>query len=513
MVQTPALTFLLDTNVVIALEPFAGRMESLQDPLARFVAMALEHGHRIVVHPANRDDLLETADEVHRKQNLAALHKYVQISEVPLTAELEAAAGASAVGTNDWRDLRLLAAVVAGGATHLVTGDEKLIRRAGRAGVGEQAITAEEALELLRQLHPSDPPTPPSVDTLAIATLDLTQPIFESLRNDYEGFNDWLRKAASQGKARRTWVVRDTRGGYRAIAIVKTRDDHPIVPGAKATKLSTFKVDSESEGEKLGELLLKTVLMWAHETNVETLFVTVLNDEGKQPLIHFLGLFGFDNVGTLPNNPHELVLIKQFIPDPAKPLPPLEHHVAFGPPALEGSAEVFVIPIIPHWYEGLFPDAPSVGEFGQMTLGGLMAETQPFGNALRKAYLSNANIKGLPPGSTVLFYRSAGIGGGGAVHAVGVVEKTMRSNDPAALMAFVGRRTVYTANQVAAMCEDDGGNHREVLAVLFRQDRFVPQPWTLSQLLQNKVLRGVPQAITQVHSQEGVEWVYRQLAE
>jgi hypothetical protein len=253
--------------------------------------------------------------------------------------------------------------------------------------------------------------------------------------------------------------------------------------------------------------------MWAHETNVETMFVTVLNDEGKQPLIHFLGLFGFVNVGPLPGNPGELVFVKQFIADPARPLPPLEHHVAFGPPALEGSAKVFVIPIVPHWYEGLFPDAPSVGEFGQMTLGGLMAETQPFGNALRKAYLSNANIRRLPPGSTVLFYRSAGSGGGGAVHAVGVVEKTMRSYDPAVLMAFVGRRTVYTANQVAAMCEDDGGNQREVLAVLFRQDRFVPQPWTLSKLLQNKVLRGVPQAITQVHSQEGVEWVYRQLAE
>ncbi|MET4705936.1 hypothetical protein [Frigoribacterium sp. UYMn621] len=483
MPDRPNLTFLLDTNAIIALEPFAGSMELSQAPLAQFVASAHENGHRIVAHPANRDDLLETADDGHRNQNLAALKKYGQIIEVNIPAQLEILAGQSKVGTNDYRDLRLLAAVYAGAATHLVTADMKLRRRAERAGLGNQVISADAALDLLNQLHPSDPPTPPSVERIEAANLDLSQPIFESLREDYPEFDDWLRKVASQQTSRRTWVVVDSRGHYRAIAIVKLDDDHPTIPGNRATKLSTFKVDAGSEGEKLGELLLKTVLNWAHRHRVDKLFVTVLDDESKQSLLHFLHVFGFVPIGAVPKNEHEHIFMKHFVADTSDAHTPLQYHVLHGPPAILGTAAVYVVPIIPRWYEGLFPDAPSVGPYGQTTLGGLLADTAPFGNALRKAYLSNANTKELPPGSTILFYRSAGPGGGGVVQAIGVVEATARSSSPGWIVSFVGRRTVYSADEVARLCEDGNGRQQEVLAILFRQDRFVEPPWTLKQLI------------------------------
>lgn len=511
MPDRPNLTFLLDTNAIIALEPFAGSMELTQASLARFVASAQENGHRIVAHPANRDDLLETADEGHRNQNLAALRKYGQIVEVEIPSQLVILAGQSSAKTNDHRDLRLLAAVYAGAATHLVTGDRRLRKRAERAGLGDQVISAEAALDLLRQLHPSDPPTPPSVERIAAANLDPSQPIFESLREDYPGFDDWLRKVASQRTSRRTWVVVDSRGHYRAIAIVKLDDGHPTIPGTRATKLSTFKVDAGSEGEKLGELLLKTVLNWAHRHRVDKLFVTVLDDESKQPLLHFLDAFGFVHIGSTAKNEHELILMKHFFEDNLESHSPLEYHVLHGPPAILGTAPIYVVPIIPQWYEGLFPDAPSVGPHGQTTLGGLPVDSKPFGNALRKAYLSNANTKGLPPGSTLLFYRSAGPGGGGVVQAVGVVEAAARSSSPEWIVSFVGRRTVYNANEVARLCEDDKGRPQEVLAIRFRQDRFVEPPWTLKQLKDNHVLNGPPQQVTLVINSKGIEWVHQQL--
>jgi GNAT superfamily N-acetyltransferase len=507
---TPALTFLLDTNVVIALEPFAGALEPLRELLAEVVRTARDNGHRVVLHPANRDDLRHTADHLHRVQNLAALDKYTVIAEPDVSDELRASFGSPLPGTNDERDLRLLAAIEAGAATHLITEDSRLQRRAARADLGEQVISGNAALELLRQLHPLDPEPPPSVELTNASMLDLTESIFASLREDYDGFDRWIKKVAREGNGRRTWIIRGDDGRYRAIAIVKVSDDHPLIPGAKATKLCTFKVHSDSEGEKLGELLLKTVLTWAHQVKADNLFVTVLGDEGKQSLIFFLDMFGFQKVGLVPET-SEFVYLKEFRSRANEELSALQHHIRFGPPAIRGTSSIFVIPVVPQWYEGLFPDAPSVGSFGQVPLGGLLTETQPFGNALRKAFLSNSNTTELEPGSTILFYRSAGAGGRGAVHAVGVVERTIRSSNPADILAAVGRRTVYTADQVARLCKDDEGRPREVLAILFRQDRFILTPWTLPLLRRRRVLNGAPQTITKVRQEDGIRWVHEQL--
>ena len=77
-----AMTFLIDSNVVIAAEPFNGRLEELQPDFSAFIRMAAQHGHRVFVHPATLDDLKETSDPVHRKQNIAAFDKYPVLDEV-----------------------------------------------------------------------------------------------------------------------------------------------------------------------------------------------------------------------------------------------------------------------------------------------------------------------------------------------------------------------------------------------------------------------------------------------
>jgi GNAT superfamily N-acetyltransferase len=506
MPAQPTLAFLLDTNAVITLEPYAGTSEANHRDLADFLVAARANGHRVVVHPANGDDLRETVDDGHRSANLRALRKYELVAEPAVPDDLFAAVGSPATATNDHRDVRLLAALVAGAATHLVTSDEKLIKRATKASLGERLLRPGEALDLLRRLHPVDPAPPPRVESIAPALLDLTDPILDSLRIDYAEFDEWFRTKVAPDPNRRAWVVLDEHGGYRALAIVKRADDHPLEAGQRSTKISTFKVDEHSGGEKLGELLLKTVLNWAHEMRVDRLFVTVIKDESKDLLVRFLEQFGFVESGRLPGTSNEFVFEKSLEPSPHHGLGPLEYHVLYGPPAVLTEAPIFVIPIQPRWYLDLFPDSPVFG--AQTPIPGLVIETGPFGNALRKAYLSNASIRSIPAGATVLFYRSAdGTGSAGGVHAIGVVEATLRTDDPVAALGFVGRRTVYSAEEVAAMCE--GG----LIAVLFRQDRFVSEPWTLPELIANGVLNGPPQAIMQVRTQKGRDWVAQRLSE
>jgi GNAT superfamily N-acetyltransferase len=505
MNKTPLLTLLLDTNAVIALEPYAGSNDAHSQALASLLRLAREHGHHVVVHPANFDDLQQTTNQEHRDANLRALEKYELIGEPPVPDDLAEAFGRPDTASNDHRDLRLLAATAAGAATHLVTNDRRLVRRAEKVGLEEQVLRPAEALTLLQTLHPADPAAPPQVRRRIAAELRLDDPIFASLRSDYDGFDNWIRLTVAPDPGRRVWTVEDADGGYRAIAIVKLSDDHPLVPGKKLMKISTFKVDERSEGEKLGELLLKTVLGWATTKQVDAMFVTVIKDEAKQLLVRFLATFGFEEAGKLPKAGNEWVFEKTLRPEGNIPAEPLAYHVKYGPPAVGPTADVFVVPVQPHWYGGLFPDSPA--EESAVALFDL-TELFPFGNALRKAYLSNAKRRELPAGSVLLFYRSAGDRpGSGAVRAVGVVERTIRSSDPGEILAFVGRRTVYSAEEVARLCQGD------VIAVLFRQDRFLPEPWRLDELLEMRVLNGAPQTITQAVSEEGRAWVKRQLSE
>jgi hypothetical protein len=103
----------------------------------------------------------------------------------------------------------------------------------------------------------------------------------------------------------------------------------------------------------------------------------------------------------------------------------------------------------------------------------------------------------------LLFYRSHDAK---AVGVLGVVEKTLRSRNPSEILTFVGRRTVYSPDQIVTMC----GRVRPVLAILFRQDRFIHPHWTRAELNRQGVMTAWPQTIGRAR-QEGVEWLNAQL--
>lgn len=105
-----AMSFLIDSNVVIAAEPFSGRLEENHAVVSKFLRIAGEHGHAVFVHPATRDDLTETRDDAHRKQNLAAYEKYPALSDLPASPEV-LAEFPQPMGLNDQRDARILGRV------------------------------------------------------------------------------------------------------------------------------------------------------------------------------------------------------------------------------------------------------------------------------------------------------------------------------------------------------------------------------------------------------------------
>lgn len=505
--ERPKLRLLIDTNVFIALEPYAGRLESGIGPAGRLMRLVNEQGHRIFVHPATEDDLREGTDPTRLRQRLAELKKFSCLSEGPIPADLKAAAGDSPPGTNDHRDLRLLAALRNRAVTQLISDDRPLRRRAARAGLGESALSLIEAVELLEGFAPAVAPPPPRVDRLEPYALDSEQDIFSSLRKDYEGFDDWLdEKVRGDPDNRDCLVVRDGQR-YAALAIVKRveRDCAYDFP-QPVTKIATLKVGQDYGRSKYGELLLKSIFADARHRGSASLYVEILPKH--QALIDLLAEFGFADSGHRTTRGEVVVAKRRQPPAEAAAIGPLEHHTRYGPPAILGTGSVFVVPILPQWHEQLFPDAPGTPPVSdQPALPGLEppALTHPWGNALRKAYLSNSKITKIAPGDTLLFYRSKDAQ---TVSAVGVVESTLRSADPVQVMSFVGRRTVYTPSEITQMCSRVGG----VLAILFRQDRFIDPPWSRAELQHQGVFATWPQSIAQV-AEGGAEWVQEQLVE
>lgn len=503
-----AMSFLIDSNVVIAAEPFSGRLEENHSVVSKFLRIAGEHGHAVFVHPATRDDLTETRDDAHRKQNLAAYEKYPALSDLPASPEV-LAEFPQPMGLNDQRDARILGALKAGAVHFLVTNDTRLRKRAIRLGLGLKVLTPGEAATQLAAWHPDAPPPPPSVEEIKTYELDTIQPIFDDLRRDYSPhFDIWIAKVKAESTSRRAWVIRTNDGTYEALAVVKMRDAHPVTAGAEAIKLSTFKVADGAAGRRLGELMLKAVLRWAASEpgRPSELFVEV--DSTKTRMLEFLTDFGFAYVSSKPNQPDEHIYLKRLDPYENHELSGLEHHIAYGPPAVRAGQPIYIIPITPKWYEDLFPDATVLGASGKAVMPGTFASSKAHGNAIRKAYICRSPTQSIPEGATLLFYRSqGGQRGDGAVVAVGVAELSRRSEDPVETIELSFKRTVYSATDVAGLHQDG----KAVLTILFRHDRFLVPPWPLAELMSHSLVRSWPQSIVRVKSREAILWVEEML--
>lgn len=508
------MTFLIDTNVLITAEPFDGNIEIQRSDVNRFLRLCSTHSHIIKVHPATKEDLNRTADPRHREQNLLAYEKYSQIEEVEVPDEIWALY-TETPNENDRCDARILASLYKGTVDFLITSDRKLRKNATRLGLEDQTLNPSEAADQLQSWHPQAPPPPPSVKELPVARLDQTQKIFETLREDYPGFNDWLQKVKKDSANRRCWLVESGGNNYAAIALIKTSDHHPTERNRKAIKLSTFKVSETENGRRLGELLLKTVLRWAAKepNRPSDMFVEALKK--KLPLIDFLEEFGFTHVND--KSPSEAVYLKTLDPDPNLSLGGLDYHRQYGPPAVKRGEPIYIIPIQPHYFESLFPDAPLEEWDGMLPIENTNQPLTAHGNAIRKAYLCHAKVKSIPPGSTLLFYHSSRKKNGPsqskaseqAIVAVGVAEKTYRTSNPSETARLTLKRTVFSQEELENLHRQE----KPVLTILFRHDRFPSTPWKLAELTENKVLRSWPQSIMQVSNLEGIAWVEEKLSE
>jgi GNAT superfamily N-acetyltransferase len=489
------LKFLIDTNVLISLEPVATELEPRAELAAEFLALAHEGGHPVVRHPAQRVDDANDRNEARRRARAVLFRKYPTISRVrAMRADFESALGDPPHGSHDWVDNELLGAVEAHAVDFLVTEDGGIHRKAKRVNLAARVLLVRDALDMLRTFLDRPPAAPPAVEWTKATELDERDPIFESVRVDYPELDVWLEQCRLE--SRDVALIRSRLGGYAGVCILARKADKFGATG-KFLKICQFKVSDRFRGRRYGELLLKTVFDYRRDNSYDFAYVTV--HERHDGLVRLFEDFGFDSwVERTPRG--ELVLVKSFRPaeQDRLTLDPLAFHRKFGPPAVMPRPEqTFAVPIRPEYHRLLFPEAePQLGL-------GLEDADRPYGNALRKAYLSLSRIRLMPAGSTLLFYRS---GDAHAITSVGVLESATREEDAEAIARLVGKRTVYSLEEIIELA------HKPVLALLFRQDRLLKRPITLAEAIRWQLLSAAPQSIAAIRP-EGFEWMTRRIDE
>lgn len=489
------MKILIDTNILIPLEPVHSiDIESQRQVALNFTSFCRNHNIEIFLHPAGKKDIANDKDQIRKQIRIDAYKKYKELLKPPsLSDEMISIIGKAKPESHDEIDFEMLAAVFFDAIDYFVTDDQSLRKKAKSLELQNRVLSLNEILDLLTRLFPGKAQIPEIVERTLVYSLNDKDPIFQSLRDAYLGFDDWLQKCKREHREALIIKKNDLIAGL-CIFSEETKDKIDGVNG-KILKLNTFKVSTEFSGYKLGELLLKSIARIARHEKFEHLYLTT--HENQIQLIAFLEDFGFRSL-TKRNEREEFLFIKDIIPIANSSIisSGLEFQILYGP-GIEKfeESDFYLIPILPQYSKLLFRETEKQGE--------LFSHILPVENTIRKAYLCHSNMKRISPGSILLFYRSEDIR---SIVAIGVCETTFRSNDLKEIVLRIGQRTVYSYSEIENLAQ------KEVLVVLFRESRILEKPISSVELSRMGVVKGSIQSIQQV-KEESLPWLKQRLVE
>jgi predicted nucleic acid-binding protein len=442
-------TYLIDTNVIIGLEDH----RTVQPAFAALMSIAAKHKVDILVHEAARDDVQRDKDAARRNISLSKLEKFQTLRKVRglERPELERKFG-SLSRPNDVVDATLLDSIERGAADFLVTEDRRLHERARRASpeLGRRVLFVADAVQLLKTtFEPVEAPVR-YVEELSANEIQLTDGIFDSLREDYPGFDKWWREKCVKER-RPCWAVFDD--GLAGLIVRKDETaakTDATIKAAKILKICTFKVRPEKRGVKLGELLLKKVFWFAQANQYDLAYLTTY--EGQVALVDLLEFYGFQHTASKPDG--ELIYEKKFSREKltaATGVSNFEINRLNYPRFVTGpEIQAFGVPIREGYHDTLYPDLKDSAQPDLFELVGMSGGPKRPGNTIRKVYLCRAQSNLGPAGSVLLFYKGKSTSPPSqALTAVGIFEEISKAESTRDLMLLTGGRSVYSDGELS----------------------------------------------------------------
>ena len=484
---------LIDTNIFIYPEDDRIVSQNVSDLFGLLQEIPVD----IFIHPSSVADIQRDTDTRRQKIMLSKIGIYKQLPSPPNAAVdkkfLEIVGNPSS--PQDSVDNEILYAVVRGAADFLLTEDAGIHKKAFLVGINERIFHIDDALEYFKKFLPRKDKiyTPPALKEEFMHNLDLSDPFFDSLKQEYPRvgnspeFTEWFQRKVRKDHGK-CFVSYQSHGRIGALLIKKIENEaiegsRPYQPKKRRLKISLLKVTDIRH--KIGELLLKLSFDSAIQNDIDEIYLTHFSKPDDR-LVSLIEEYGF--VKTAVNERGEDIFIKKLIPDDPKLIErnPLQIYRIFYPTFYDGLAvKKWIIPIRPEFHERLFTDVIRRQTTLEEQAGGFIVE----GNAIKKAYLCRAPTKQLSEGDVVLFYRSVDQS---AITSVGVIEKVRTGiNDTDEILRMVGKRTVYSPDEIEKF-------EKPLVVILFRHICHLKHPIELQLLQKLKLLKTAPMTINKI---------------
>jgi hypothetical protein len=277
----------------------------------------------------------------------------------------------------------------------------------------------------------------------AFSEIDLGDPFFDSLKDDYKEFPEWFEKKAKAGE--KAYVFRQS--GIQGFLYLKIEngvisDVDPELPSAKHLKVGTFKVNAH--GTKLGQRFVKKIFDHALAEEADDAYVTAFSKHTF--LINILKTYGFhEHAKKTGPNGEELVLVKSFTIGTGDIL------LDYPRVSTEGSSE-FLLAIYPAYHTKFLPDSILNNESFDIV------KDVSHANSIHKIYISGLTAAGkLKRGDRLIMYRTTDKPGKAyfrsVATSVGVVEEARKIGSFATEKAFLDYVRPYSVFEKSELSE------------------------------------------------------------
>ncbi len=285
---------LLDTNIIIHRE--ANRIVS-QD--IGILYWWLDRGkYTKCIHSATIEEVKKNPNKETVNLFLIKLESY-EVLEIPSPFQEEVRVISEQFDTtnNDKVDSILLNEVFVGRVDILITEDKKIHRKALNLGIQDKVFSIDSFLEKTFAEHPELVNYKVlNVQRLKFGKINLNDTFFDTLKEDYVGFDRWFVKKYDKEAY---ITINSNNGMLLSFLYLKVEDETEnysnIIPQfqpKRRLKVGTFKVISN--GFRLGERFVKIIFDNALKNHVQEIYVTIYDKRAEQRrLIELLEQWGF----------------------------------------------------------------------------------------------------------------------------------------------------------------------------------------------------------------------------
>ena len=384
---------LLDTNIIIHREATTVISQDIG-----ILYHWLDKGHYIkCVHSASINEIKKNTNESIVRSLLIKLQSYetIQIPS-PLHKDVRIVSDNNDINENDLVDSTLLNEVYVGRVDLLVSEDKKIHKKAQELGISSKVYTISSFLENVFADHPDLVDYKVlSVKKVKFGDLKLEDPFFDSLKEDYKGFEQWFIRKYDED----AYITFNSENGsllsFLYLKIEDYTEDYsdisPRFTPKKRLKIGTFKVISN--GFRLGERFLKIIFDNALNNKVDEIYLTVFKNRPEQlMLISLVEKWGFSYWGTKGT---ESIYVRDFSPM-------IKGNMRESYPYVSASKNIYLVPIYPEYHTELLPDSILNNESPRDFI-----ESFPHRNGIEKVYVSRAYDRPAV-GDILVFYRTGG---------------------------------------------------------------------------------------------------------